>query len=297
MLRRRAVLSACVSTLLSSSCGPGSAPPASAAPSDDGASADAGDDVDGDGFAADDGDCDDLDRSVHPGARERTRDGVDEDCDGDDNPVQSDDLFAAALPILDTDLDGAISLPEFDAACASSAMVVGNARPGVVLMQAACSGTNHCRGMQLYDWGELVEHDCRGVNYCSGWSCVETADDAGRDAATAFADVECTACHDGGEGAFALPVLVGADGSADVDAALAAFSARTDAQWRASIAFGIAGQHDGVAYQHMPAFFDRLSRREIDALVAYLRTLEPQASELRYGNEHAPIAPDDGDGA
>lgn len=284
MLRRRPLLLACFSPLVALACGDDVRVDEGADPRSD--------DVDQDGVAARDGDCDDLDRSVHPGARERSRDGVDADCDGDDNPVQSDDLFAEALPILDTDLDGAISLHEFQTGCATHAMVVGDARPGVVLMQTACSGTNQCRGMQLYEWGELVEHDCRGVNYCSGWSCVETAEDAGRDAATAFAEVECNACHDAGEGAFAVPVL----GGADVDAALAAFSARTDDQWRASIAFGVAGQHDGVAYQHMPAFYERLSRREIDALVVWLRTLDPQASELSFGDAHAPIGPGGGDG-
>jgi hypothetical protein len=289
VLRRRPLLLACVSTLLGPSCGndAGGRPAAG----DDGAAVVDDDiaDVDGDGFAVDDGDCDDRNRSVYPGARERPRDDVDADCDGQDDPVQGEDLFDQALPMLDTDLDGAISLDEFAAACADSAMVVGEARPGVVLTQAVCSGTNQCRGMQLYEWGELVEHDCRGVNYCSGWSCVETAVDDGSDGPAAFAGAECTACHSAGDGAFALPVGEGAD----VDAALAAFAARSDDQWRASIAFGIAGQHEGVAYQHMPAFYDRLSRRAIDALVGYVRTLEPQASTLRPGGQRGPVRPGD----
>jgi hypothetical protein len=38
-------------------------------------------DADGDGLSTGDGDCDDLDASVHPGAKDRC-DGVDSDCDG-----------------------------------------------------------------------------------------------------------------------------------------------------------------------------------------------------------------------
>lgn len=44
-------------------------------------------DVDGDGYASvlvGGGDCNDRDGRVHPGATDRTRDGVDDDCDGAD---------------------------------------------------------------------------------------------------------------------------------------------------------------------------------------------------------------------
>ena len=51
-----------------------------------------GDDVsvsdhDGDGFTPADGDCHDNDASVYPGAPETNDDGVDSDCDGEDNAV------------------------------------------------------------------------------------------------------------------------------------------------------------------------------------------------------------------
>lgn len=42
-------------------------------------------DVDGDGFCAELDDCDDDDPDVHPGAEETVDDGVDSNCDGDDN--------------------------------------------------------------------------------------------------------------------------------------------------------------------------------------------------------------------
>ncbi len=43
-------------------------------------------DLDGDGLSACDGDCDDGDSDVHPGADEGWYDGVDSDCDGDEDP-------------------------------------------------------------------------------------------------------------------------------------------------------------------------------------------------------------------
>jgi hypothetical protein len=42
-------------------------------------------DDDGDGYAVRDGDCDDNSAAVNPGALETTGDGVDSNCDGDDN--------------------------------------------------------------------------------------------------------------------------------------------------------------------------------------------------------------------
>ncbi|MBK7760192.1 MAG: putative metal-binding motif-containing protein [Deltaproteobacteria bacterium] len=42
-------------------------------------------DEDGDGYAAEADDCDDTDASVNPGAIDTVDDGVDSNCDGDDN--------------------------------------------------------------------------------------------------------------------------------------------------------------------------------------------------------------------
>jgi hypothetical protein len=171
---------------------------------------------------------------------------------------------------MDTDLDGSISFEEFSAACAAAAQVHGVARPGVVQTHASCAGTNACRGMILHPWNELFEHDCRGVNSCAGWSCVETATDQGRDGAAAFEGAQCTACHAGSNGNFLVLVPVGSD----VDAAVAGFFDKTDERMRSAIAFGFAGlDANGVATANMPSHYEQLSRREIDTLVAHLRTL------------------------
>ena len=42
-------------------------------------------DNDGDGVAVRDGDCDDNDAAINPGATETADDGIDSNCDGDDN--------------------------------------------------------------------------------------------------------------------------------------------------------------------------------------------------------------------
>ncbi len=59
-------------------------------------------DADGDGFSSDQGDCDDSNTGIFPGATERC-DGVDSDCDGADG---GDDLTGSATFYEDTDSDG-----------------------------------------------------------------------------------------------------------------------------------------------------------------------------------------------
>jgi hypothetical protein len=42
-------------------------------------------DSDGDGFSENEGDCDDSDDSIFPGATETEGDGIDSNCDGEDD--------------------------------------------------------------------------------------------------------------------------------------------------------------------------------------------------------------------
>ncbi|MFH1465390.1 MAG: putative metal-binding motif-containing protein [Pseudomonadota bacterium] len=63
---------------------------------------DAGVDLDADGYAVVDGDCDDHNDTIHPGADERC-DGVDDDCDG---AVDEEDAVDAATFCPDRDGDG-----------------------------------------------------------------------------------------------------------------------------------------------------------------------------------------------
>ncbi|WP_437588538.1 MopE-related protein [Sorangium sp. So ce1000] len=256
-------------------------------------------DHDRDGFTPRAGDCDDFNNTVHPDAEERNFDTVDSNCDGSDEPTktlvwsanadpnQPDQVDALAL--MDEDGDGQISLDEFSARCAESAMLVGTARPGVVQVHAVCGGTNSCRGMVYQTWNELYEHSCRAVNSCAGWSCVETAEDQDRDGPAAFEGGRCSHCHSGAAGKFTVQVPPGED----VSAFVADFwDHRSDAYLRSIIAFGIDGATpEGQAYSNMPGSYQLLSRAEMDRLIAYLRTLTPEGESFEQLPPADPIDP------
>ena len=246
-------------------------------------------DVDGDGVAAAMGDCNDLDASVFPEARERTGDGVDANCDGEERPTLGEDRFGEAVGLIDTDRDGAISFDEFELACAESAMVLGEARPGVVSTHASCAATNSCRGMMLHPWGELFEHDCRAINTCTGWSCVETAVDGGRSAEVVFSEAGCANCHSGDGGAFKVEVPPGIT----VEEGLARFRGLSERRMRSSISFGISGltARENPS-QNMPPHFEALSRRELDTLVVWLRSVTLQGVNYQPGDEQGPARPE-----
>jgi mono/diheme cytochrome c family protein len=232
----------------------------------DPAAAEPATDVDQDGFSIDDGDCDDLDRSVYPGAFEVSRDGEDSDCDEEDGPIVTGTV------------EGPLPFAEFEAAC--------ELRGGVVQIHAACAGSNACRGMSYGNWGEealLIEHTCRGMNGCNGWSCVELAAGEGRDGEAVY-EASCSGCH-GWEGPLETVDEAGAEVSipqftvflppgADVDAELAALPERSQGELRATIAFGRAGiSVGGRATSNMPGFHEQLSLAEVDAVIAYVRSM------------------------
>jgi hypothetical protein len=249
----------------------------------------AGADRDLDGFLPGTDDCDDTNSTIYPGARERSFDGVDSDCDGDDMPAMGESRFAEALGIMDTDEDGAISFAEFSAACERSAQLDATAaNPGVVLVHASCSGTVACRGMHMHPWNELFVHDCRGVNYCAGWSCVEAAADEGQSGADAYAEAGCSNCHSAGANEFKVLVPPGED----VEAAVATFLDRSDDELLAAVAFGVRGINPtGTAHINMPGHYEIVSRREMEALVTHLRSLTLVGANFEYGEGMAPDMP------
>jgi phosphatidylglycerophosphate synthase len=62
-------------------------------------------DADQDGYTVEEGDCDDDDRSVHPGAEEVWYDGIDQNCDGLSDDDQDGDGFDVADDCDDTDAE------------------------------------------------------------------------------------------------------------------------------------------------------------------------------------------------
>ncbi|AUX46265.1 hypothetical protein SOCE26_077700 [Sorangium cellulosum] len=253
-------------------------------------------DHDRDGFTPRAGDCDDFNNTVHPGAEEQNLDDVDADCDGSDAPAKTlvwsgdeDANLVDAVALMDADGDGQISLAEFSAKCAESAMLMGTARPGVVQVHASCAGTNSCRGMVYQTWNEIHEHSCRAVNSCAGWSCVETAEDQGRDGPASFQAGTCNHCHSGPAGTFTVQVPPGED----VSAFLADFwDRRSDLFLQSIIAFGIRGvTAEGYAYSNMPGSHHLLSRAEMDRLIAHLRTLTPEGENFEQLPPAEPIDP------
>ena len=248
-----------------------------------------GPDRDLDGFLPGADDCDDTNSSIYPGARERSFDGVDSDCDGDDMPAMGESRYAEAVGIMDTDDDGTISFAEFSAACERSAQLdSATAHPGVVLVHASCSGTVACRGMHMHPWNELFVHDCRGVNYCAGWSCVEAAADRGRNGADAYAEAGCSNCHSAGANEFKVLVPPGED----VEAAVATFLDRSDDELLAAVAFGVRGINpSGTAHLNMPSHYETVSRREMEALVTHMRSLTLVGANFDYGEGMAPDMP------
>ncbi len=232
-------------------------------------------DVDQDGVSVADGDCDDFNDTIYPGAPETGWDGVDSDCDDEDGPT------------IHAEHPGPRSFEDFVQLCDSSAALDGSLRPGLIELHAACSAVNTCRGMFYGDWGEdaiLTEHSCRAMNWCVGWSCVEAGPGIGVPVEEAY-QTHCAYCHgyDAATPRFDVMVPPGQDPATVVSD----FANLPDERIRSAIAFGKYGiTSSGRAYANMPGFVKSWSRQEIDAMVAYVKTLPATTTyEIRYPDD------------
>lgn len=176
-----------------------------------------------------------------------------------------------------------------------------DSRGGYVQVHAACGGVNACQGFSYGDWGPgaamLTEHSCTGVNGCAGLSCVVLPEEKNKDKSGAelydllFADTEpnsCSGCHADHSGdepdltKFAVYVLEG--------------STRTEANWlersaadqERVVAFGAHSVlPDGTAMANMAAYNKVLSRKEIEKVVAHIRTLTPMIKVIKTKDQQA----------
>jgi len=166
-------------------------------------------------------------------------------------------------------------------------------RGGLTQVHASCGGTNSCRGLIYNSWaGDLiVEHTCAGFNSCAGISCVDMPEDSGKSAQDIY-ESSCMNCHGGAHDAAdaSMVYTVFAEPGGDVDAAVAAFEARTDAALVNDVAFGARGTFaDGTPYSNMPAFHEELSLGEVRSVVEYLQGLEIVGAEMEILGINAEI--------
>ena len=172
-------------------------------------------------------------------------------------------------------------------------------RGGYTEIHAACGGQNTCKGFSYGDWGPgaamLTEHSCTGVNGCLGLSCVEgidgkLGDKSGADIYAAdFEETQpnhCFGCHaeslDPNDhskkdlGTFYVYVQPGSTRTADNWLDLPA------AEQERKVFFGahFTDGH-GRQIQNMASYSQTLSRKEIEKVVAHIRTLKPIIREMK----------------
>ncbi len=162
-----------------------------------------GSDEDGDGYTVDEGDCDDADENVHPGASEVCDDGKDNDCDGakDADELDGDDdgvtvcdgdcddtkpeVNPSALEVcddgIDNDCDGEKDAGELDDDGDGTTLCMGDCDDGDDSVHPGAAEIcddgkdNDCDGAM--DAAELDE-DGDGVTVCAG-DCDDTSDAIG----------------------------------------------------------------------------------------------------------------------
>jgi hypothetical protein len=78
-----------------------------------------------------------------------------------------------------------------------------------------------------------------------------------------------------------------------VDEGIARFRGLSERRMRSSISFGVSGltERENPA-QNMPPHFELLSRRELDTLVVWLRTVTLQGVNYQPGDEQGPARPE-----
>jgi hypothetical protein len=168
-------------------------------------------------------------------------------------------------------------------------------RGGYVQIHAACGGQNTCKGFSYGDWGPgaatLTEHSCTGVNGCAGLSCVTLPEDKRKKTGPELYDLKfgdtdpssCSNCHADHTdedhpdlGKFMVYVMPG--------------STRTTANWldrsaaeqERIVAFGAhSTDAAGRAIQNMAPYKEVLARKDIERVVAHLRTLKPVIKTIK----------------
>ena len=173
-------------------------------------------------------------------------------------------------------------------------------RGGYAEIHAACGGQNTCKGFSYGDWGPgaavLTEHSCTGVNGCLGLSCVDGLkkgkfeDKSGADIyAAEFEETQpnhCVGCHaeslDPNDhskkdvGTFTVWVQPGSTRTKDNWLDLSA------AEQERKVFFGARfTDGHGRQIQNMAAYKETLSRKEIEKVVAHIRTLKPIIREMK----------------
>jgi hypothetical protein len=161
-------------------------------------------------------------------------------------------------------------------------------RGGYMQIHATCGGVNSCKGFSYGDWGPdehaYTEHSCSGANYCKGFSCVVLPVDGGKTGQEVYS-ASCGnggGCHGSDDNlkTFKVFVLPGSTRNAQNWLDL---SAKTQ---EAITAFGkVAVSPEGVSLANMAGYHEKYSRKEIERVVAFIRTLSP---EIKVYDTYAP---------
>jgi len=175
-------------------------------------------------------------------------------------------------------------------------------RGGYTEIHGACGGVNSCNGFSFGDWGPdaaaLTEHSCTGANGCLGLSCVvglgtesKYGDKSGKEIYEAyeFGDAEphdCKGCH--------APSTDANDHSkkdlTKFNVYVQPGSTRTEKNWldlsaREQALKVFFGTHytDGKGHQltTMAAYKSVLTRKEVERVVDYIRTLTPVIQTIK----------------